>query len=52
MLVMNAGLLAAGCSTRLLLRTSAGDLAGVAGFGAMVIGVIAATFFIRQRALR
>jgi hypothetical protein len=52
LLVMNAGLLAAGCSTRLLLRTSAGDLSGAAGFGAMAAGVVAATLWIRKRALR
>jgi hypothetical protein len=52
MLVMNFGLLAAGCSTRLLLRTSAGDLLGVAGFVAMVVGIVGATYWLRWRALR
>ena len=52
MLVMNAALLAAGCSIRLLLRTSAGDLLGAAGFGAMAIGVVLATFWLRRAALR
>ena len=48
--VMNFALLAAGCSTRLALRTSAGDLLGVAGFGAMVGGVVLATYWLRWRA--
>jgi hypothetical protein len=51
-LVMNLALLAGGCSTRLLLSTSAGDLLGLAGFGAMVVGVILATFWLRRKALR
>lgn len=51
-LVMNLALLAGGCSTRLLLSTSAGDLLGLTGFGAMVVGVILATFWLRRRALR
>jgi hypothetical protein len=50
--VMNFGLLAAGCSTRLLLRTSAGDLSGAAGFVMMAIGVVLATWWMRKRALR
>ena len=52
MVVMNAALLAAGCSIRLLLRTSAGDLLGAAGFAAMAAGVVLATFWLRRRALR
>ena len=52
MLVMNLALLAGGCSTRLLLSTSAGDLLGLTGFGAMVVGVVLATFWLRSRALR
>jgi hypothetical protein len=52
LLVMNLALLAGGCSTRLLLSTAAGDLLGLTGFGAMVVGVILATFWIRRRALR
>jgi len=51
-LVMNLALLAAGCSIRLLLRASAGDPLGLAGFGAMVVGVILATLWLRWRALR
>jgi hypothetical protein len=51
-LVMNFALLAAGCSIRLLLRASAADPLGLAGFGAMVVGVILATFWLRRRALR
>lgn len=50
--VMNAALLAEGCATRLALRTSAGDLLGFAGFGAMAIGVALATLWLRKRALR
>lgn len=52
MLVMNFGLLAAGCSTRLALRVGAGDPLGAIGFGTMVVGIILATFWIRQKALR
>jgi len=51
-LVMNFALLAAGCSTRLLLRAAAGDWLGVAGFGAMIPGVVLATYWLRRRALR
>jgi hypothetical protein len=51
-LVMNLALLAAGCSIRLLLRASAGDPLGLAGFAAMVVGVILATLWLRWRALR
>jgi hypothetical protein len=51
-LVMNFALLAAGCSIRLLLRASAADPLGLTGFGAMVTGVILATFWLRRRALR
>lgn len=51
-LVMNAGLLAAGCSTRLVLRAAAGDQLGLIGVAAMVIGVVLATLVLRRRALR
>lgn len=51
-LVMNAALIAAGCATRLTLRTSAGDIAGVVGFIAMAGGVALATFWLRRKALR
>jgi len=51
-LVMNAALIAAGCATRLTLRTSAGDLAGVAAFVAMAGGIALATFWLRRKALR
>ncbi len=51
-LVMNFGLLAAGCSTRLALRLGAGDPLGVIGFGAMVVGIVLATFWIRKAAQR
>jgi len=51
-LVMNFALLAGGCSIRLLLRSAAGDFAGVVGFGGMVAGVIAGTIWLRWRAAR
>ncbi len=51
-LVMNFGLLAAGCSTRLSLRVGAGDPLGVIGFMGMVGGIVLATFHMRRRALR
>lgn len=51
-LVMNFALLAGGCSIRLLLRTSAGELLGLLGFGAMLAGVALATFWLRWRASR
>jgi hypothetical protein len=50
--VMNFALLAAGCASRLALRTSAGDWLGVAGFGAMVVGVVLGTHWVRWRAQR
>jgi hypothetical protein len=52
MIVMNAGLLAAGCSTRLVLRASAGDLLGLIGVAAMIPGIVLATLWLRRRALR
>jgi hypothetical protein len=51
-LVMNFALLAAGCSTRLALRVGAGDPLGAMGFGAMIVGIVLATFWLRKRALR
>jgi hypothetical protein len=45
-------LLAAACSIRLLLRTAAGDVLGLIGFLAMGVGVVLATMWLRQRALR
>jgi hypothetical protein len=50
--VMNAALLAAACSIRLLLRTSAGDVLGLIGFMAMAAGVVLATVWLRRQALR
>ncbi|MBZ0278157.1 MAG: YeeE/YedE family protein [Anaerolineae bacterium] len=50
--VMNFALLAAGCSIRLLLRASSGELLGVMGFGGMVVGVILSTLWLRWRATR
>jgi hypothetical protein len=51
-IVMNAALIAGGCSIRLLLRSAAGDLLGVFGFGGMVAGVTLGTFWLRWRATR
>ncbi len=51
-LVMNFALLAAGCSIRLALRAASGELLGVAGFAAFVIGVVAATLWLKREALR
>jgi sulfur transporter len=51
-LVMNFALLAGGCSIRLLLRSAAGDWAGVMGFGGMIAGVILGTVWLRWRAVR
>lgn len=51
-LVMNFALLAAGCSSRLVLRTAAGDWLGLSGFLAMVVGIVLATYWLRWRALR
>ena len=52
LIVMNVALLAGGCATRLLLSTSAGDLTGLTGFAAMVVGVVLATFWLRRKALQ
>ena len=52
MVVMNFALLAAGCASRLTLRTAAGDWLGVAGFGAMAVGVVLGTNWVRWRARR
>lgn len=51
-LVMNCALLAGGCSIRLLLRTSAGEAFGLAGFVGLVAGVTAGTMCLRWRAAR
>jgi hypothetical protein len=51
-LVMNFGLLAAGCSTRLALRLGARDPLGAMGFAAMVVGIVLATLWLRRKALR
>ena len=51
-LVMNFALLAGGCSIRLLLRTAAGEILGLIGFGGMVAGVVLGTFWLRWRATR
>ena len=50
--VMNFALLAGGCSIRLLLRTGAGEVLGLIGFGGMIGGVITGTFWLRWRATR
>lgn len=52
LLVMNFALLAAGCSIRLALRAASGELMGIAGFAAFVLGVVAATFWLKREALR
>lgn len=51
-LVMNFALLAGGCSIRLLLRTAAGEPAGMFGFGGLVAGVILGTLSLRWWAAR
>ena len=51
-LVMNFALLAGGCSIRLLLRTSAGELLGMFGFAGLVGGVILGTLSMRWWATR
>lgn len=51
-LVMNFALLAGGCSIRLLLRTSAGEIVGGLGFGGLIVGVVLGTFWLRWRATR
>jgi hypothetical protein len=50
--VMNFALLAGGCSIRLLLRTSAGELLGAIGFIGMIGGTVLGTFWLRWRATR
>jgi hypothetical protein len=50
--VMNAGLLAAGCSTRLVLRSAAGDPLGLIGVAAMAVGIVLGTLWLRRRAVR
>jgi hypothetical protein len=50
--VMISALVAGGCSIRLLLRTSAGDLAGLTGFAGMAAGVALATLWLRWQASR
>ncbi|MEQ1946242.1 MAG: YeeE/YedE thiosulfate transporter family protein [Bryobacteraceae bacterium] len=52
MLVMNAALIAGGCSIRLLLRSASGELLGLLGFAGMAVGVALATFWLRWRATR
>jgi len=51
-LVMNSALLAGGCSIRLLLRSAAGEVLGLVGFGGMIVGVVLGTFWLRWRATR
>jgi Sulphur transport len=51
-LVMMSALTAGGCSVRLLLRSAAGELLGLTGFGGMVVGVTLGTFWLRWRATR
>ena len=51
-LVMNFALLAAGCSIRLALRAAAGELLGMVGFGAFIVGAALATLWLKREALR
>ena len=50
--VMISALIAGGCSIRLLLRSAAGELLGLIGFGGMIAGVALATLWLRWRATR
>jgi hypothetical protein len=50
--IMNCALVAGGCSIRLLLRTSSGELLGALGFGGLILGVVSGTFWLRWRATR
>lgn len=52
LMVMVFALVAGGCATRLLLRTSAMEFLGLAGFAAMAVGVVAASYFLRWWAQR
>lgn len=51
-LVMNFALFAGGCATRLLLRAATGETLGLAAYGALVAGVILATYLLRWWAQR
>ncbi|OFW12875.1 MAG: hypothetical protein A3F70_08440 [Acidobacteria bacterium RIFCSPLOWO2_12_FULL_67_14] len=51
-IVMNCALIAGGCSIRLLLRSAAGETAGLMGFAGMVAGVVAGTYWLRWSASR
>lgn len=51
-LVMNCALIAGGCATRLLLRAATGETLELAAYGAMVSGVILATYLLRWWAQR
>jgi hypothetical protein len=51
-LVMTFALIAGGCSTRLVLRTAAGDWYAAFGCAGMILGGIAATAWLRWRATR
>jgi hypothetical protein len=50
--VMISALIAGGCSIRLLLRSAAGEVLGLMGFGGMVAGVTLGTLWLRWRATR
>jgi hypothetical protein len=52
LLVMNFGLLAGGCSIRLLLRTAYGEALGMFGFTGMTVGIVLATLWLRWKAAR
>ena len=51
-LVMNCALIAGGCSIRLLLRSSAGEMLGLIGAAGMIVGIVAGTYWLRWRATR
>lgn len=52
MLVMIFALIAGGCATRLLLRAATGEALGLIGGGAMMIGVVLASYLLRWWAQR
>ena len=51
-IVMTCALVAGGCSIRLLLRASGGELLGALGFAGLAVGVVAGTWGLRWWARR
>ena len=51
-LVMNLALLAGGCSIRLMLRATSGEVLGMIGFSGMIAGMMLGTWWLRWRATR